>query len=310
MKEKRTKKEARWSHIELQKGIELKKHLKVFYTFREKNERRNMEEIVNINGTDISIKEYKGQRVVTFSDIDRVHNRPEGTAKRNFNANKNHFLEGEDYYRVSSDEIRTNGIFTVSENDHRDKALITEEGYLMLVKSFTDDLAWEVQRKLVNGYFKAKTEVDERLSPQTQLLMSLAKSIADKELADIERDRKIKELQAVAEKAVETTEAIKEAIKPVTEDWRATMVEKVQRITKRSDKPYREMWDEMYKVLESKAGCDLGKRVRNLQSRMADRGCKRTDINNVNKISVIENDKKLREIFAKIVSDYEVHYCS
>ena len=34
--------------------------------------------------------------------------------------------------------------------------LITETGYLMLVKSFTDDLSWEVQRQLVQSYFKIK----------------------------------------------------------------------------------------------------------------------------------------------------------
>ena len=28
----------------------------------------------------------------------------------------------------------------------------------MLVKSFTDDLAWSVQRELVNNYFKVKLE--------------------------------------------------------------------------------------------------------------------------------------------------------
>jgi phage antirepressor YoqD-like protein len=32
--------------------------------------------------------------------------------------------------------------------------LLTETGYSMLVKSFTDDLAWEVQRQLVRSYFK------------------------------------------------------------------------------------------------------------------------------------------------------------
>ncbi len=31
--------------------------------------------------------------------------------------------------------------------------LVTESGYLMLVKSFTDDLAWKVQRELVKSYF-------------------------------------------------------------------------------------------------------------------------------------------------------------
>lgn len=33
---------------------------------------------------------------------------------------------------------------------------MTESGYLMLVKSFNDDLAWQVQRCLVNAYFKVK----------------------------------------------------------------------------------------------------------------------------------------------------------
>lgn len=37
---------------------------------------------------------------------------------------------------------------------HGDITLITESGYLMLVKSFTDDLAWDVQRQLVNSYFR------------------------------------------------------------------------------------------------------------------------------------------------------------
>lgn len=67
-----------------------------------------MDEItVSIKNTDISVKEYHGQRVVTFQDIDRVHERPEGTARRNFNANKQHFIEGEDYFKVPADEIRT-----------------------------------------------------------------------------------------------------------------------------------------------------------------------------------------------------------
>jgi hypothetical protein len=34
--------------------------------------------------------------------------------------------------------------------------LITESGYLMLVKSLQDDLAWKVQRELVNNYFRTK----------------------------------------------------------------------------------------------------------------------------------------------------------
>ena len=34
---------------------------------------------------------------------------------------------------------------------------------MMLVKSFTDDLAWKVQRELVNSYFKLK-EIQEKIN--------------------------------------------------------------------------------------------------------------------------------------------------
>ena len=261
-----------------------------------------MNEIVNINGTEIDVKEYKGQRVVTFSDIDRVHNRPEGTARRNFNANKNHFVENEDYFRVSSDEIRTNGVFSVSENDHRDKALITEQGYLMLVKSFTDDLAWDVQRKLVNGYFKTKEAVSD-LSPQMQLLYGMLDQIANSE-------RQAKEAKAIAEKAVEKVETIKEAVTPVMDDWRRVINEKINRITKLSDLSYADLRNEMYKTLEQRAGCDLSTRVRNLQARMNEKGSTKTAIDKICKLDVIENDKRLKEIFSKIVAEYEIKYCA
>lgn len=109
--------------------------------------------IVKINDYEMPVREYQGRRVVTFKDIDRCHGRPEGTAKRNFNANSHHFIEGEDYFKVCADEIRTDKIVEISSKAHQDIILVTEQGYLMIVKSFTDDLAWEVQRLLVNSYF-------------------------------------------------------------------------------------------------------------------------------------------------------------
>ncbi|MDE5770610.1 MAG: ORF6N domain-containing protein [Ruminococcus sp.] len=113
-------------------------------------------ETVNINDVSVEIKEYMGHRVVTFKDIDRVHGRPDGTARRNFNGNRKHFIEGEDYFKVCAYEIRTHKIMDISPKTHEDIILLTESGYLMIVKSFTDDLAWSVQRQLVNSYFRTK----------------------------------------------------------------------------------------------------------------------------------------------------------
>lgn len=115
-----------------------------------------MNNLVRINNQKITIKEWNGRRVVTFADIDSVHNRPKGTASRNFRENKSRFIEGEDYMlatiaNAKKDEIRSFGI------PPRGLTVLTESGYLMLVKSFTDDLAWKVQRELVNNYFKVRT---------------------------------------------------------------------------------------------------------------------------------------------------------
>lgn len=115
-----------------------------------------MNEVV-ISNTSVSIKEYKGQRVVTLSDIDAVHERPKGTARKRFNDNKGHFIYGEDYFKLQPSENRTFGI--TSPNG---AIVLTESGYLMIIKSFTDNKAWEVQRALVKSYFRARCEKSSR----------------------------------------------------------------------------------------------------------------------------------------------------
>lgn len=42
---------------------------------------------------------------------------------------------------------------------NRGTVYLTESGYLMLVKSFTDPLAWRVQRELVKNYFRAQQQM-------------------------------------------------------------------------------------------------------------------------------------------------------
>ena len=111
---------------------------------------------VIINTMPLAIKEYNNRLVVTFKDIDTLHQRPKGTARKRFNDNKSRFIEGEDYFKVCASEFRTRKIANISSKAQEDITLITESGYLMLVKSLTDDLAWKVQRELVNTYFRAK----------------------------------------------------------------------------------------------------------------------------------------------------------
>lgn len=114
------------------------------------------ENSIQVLSNQLQVKEWEGQRVITFQDIDTVHQRPRGTASRNFRENRNKFIEGTDFFQVQTpDEIRR-GLHL---DRHTDSVtLLTESGYLMIVKSLNDDLAWTVQRLLVNYYFRAKEE--------------------------------------------------------------------------------------------------------------------------------------------------------
>ncbi|TES74088.1 ORF6N domain-containing protein [Pseudomonas syringae group genomosp. 3] len=148
-----------------------------------------------INNTPMPIVEYRGQRVVSTQMIDQVHERPEGTTRRNFNENRQRFIEGEDYFKVGAEEIRTHKIMAISNRAHEDFTLFTEQGYLMIVKSLTDDLAWTVQRQLVANYFRPSPFV----VPQTRAeAMRLAADLEEKnEVLALENQQQAKKIEAL-----------------------------------------------------------------------------------------------------------------
>ncbi len=130
------------------------------------------------------IKTWNGQRVVTFKDIDIVHQRKLGTARRNFNTNKKHFIEGIDYIVRNSYEAKHDYNITAPNG----LTLITESGYLMIVKSFTDDLSWSVQRQLVNSYFRQQQPVVER-KPDDGMLVDMKLNDLHKRLKELEENK-------------------------------------------------------------------------------------------------------------------------
>lgn len=68
--------------------------------------------------------------------------------------------------------------------------LITERGYLKLVKTFSDDLAWDVQDQLIDGYFRAKTlaptsDIDAMLQQHAMIGRALVEMKAQREAVQV-----------------------------------------------------------------------------------------------------------------------------
>jgi len=127
--------------------------------------------VVVVEGTKLEKIEYAGNAVVSLPMIDRVHQRPDGTAHTNFKRNRNRFILGEDFFTLSHEDweplVRSlrpdqRGVKTVPKGGHRGEMIfLTLSGYLMLAKTFTDDLSWKVQRTLVKNYFEVGETVAE-----------------------------------------------------------------------------------------------------------------------------------------------------
>lgn len=259
---------------------------------------------VNIVGTDLQIKEFNGQRVVTFKDIDVAHERPEGTARKRFNDNKERFIEGVDYYKISPSEFRT-AIGEMDTRQQNDVVLVTESGYLMITKSLKDDRAWAVHRSLVNNYFRFKetsVQVNE-LSPELQMFKQIFDSVAAQQLKQKEQDEKLTRLDG-------KVESIKDVIAMDPNDWKEASRKIVNAIALSMGgyEHVRDVRAESYRLLDERMGTSLARRLTNKRQRMADEGVCKSKRDKLTKVDVIADDKKLIQGYAAVVKDMAIKY--
>jgi len=149
-------------------------------------------QLVSIGNNQIPLVMYRDQPVVTFAMIDQVHQRPEGTARKRFAENRERFTEGRHYYLVDYkglSVLRTEfpGVFGANAPQ---AMLVTERGYLKLVKTFSDDLAWDVQDQLIDGYFRAKpltptSDLDAMLQQHAVIGLALMEMKAQREAVQV-----------------------------------------------------------------------------------------------------------------------------
>lgn len=228
------------------------------------------------------VVEHKGIRVITTQQLAEKYETNSDIITKNFNRNKGRYVEGKHYFCLKGDELRkfkANGQIDLLPNANV-LYLWTERGCLLHAKSLGTDKAWEVYEYLVESYFRVRQIVDDRLSPETKMLFQMINQIAETEI-------QAKEAKEMAQKAIETTENIKEAVKPIFDNWREEINSKFNRIQRNAEKPFNFLRNEMYSELERRGGCDLGTRLRNKQNRMRENGRTKTEINNLNKMDII-----------------------
>lgn len=152
---------------------------------------------------------------------------------------------------------------------------------------------------------RAKQEVINRsqLSPQMQMVMQMAESMARQELEQKRQSEKVNRIE-------QTVSNMKEIFTEPIGDWKADINAKVRNISAKSGIDYQTLYNQMYGELENEAHCVLARLQGNKIKRMEDAGNTKTAIREgTTKIAVIFDNARLRVIFENIVRRYAMRYC-
>lgn len=182
---------------------------------------------IDINGKVYEQIIYKDEPVVTFPMLEKLHGRSHESIRTNFQRNKERFFDGKDFFQLPYEEWKevlnpTKSWVQTGENDHlkgtkcplQDGSesensassnhggrrghmiFLTQFGYLKLIKTFNDDLAWDIYIQVVEFYFFSRVAMGSRRQPNPEYIawlkeqrMSMCEERRFQEFALSETDR-------------------------------------------------------------------------------------------------------------------------
>lgn len=142
-----------------------------------------------------------------------------------------------------------------------------------------------------------------RLSPEMQMLKLLTDKAIETELVQQEQAR---QLQQVEQKV----EHIRELVGINPNGWREDCRRLIVKIARGmgGNEYIREVNNEVFGLVDKRAGVSLETRLTNKRRRMAEEGVCKSKRDRLSKVDVIAEDKKLIEIYIKVVRELAVKY--
>ena len=143
----------------------------------------------------------------------------------------------------------------------------------------------------------------QEMSPQLQVMINM----------ELEQKRQAVELEQVKENQKVIAQALS---RPVEKNFREWVNESLSMIAESNNYPYigssqeryRAVRAESYERLNRRRPCRLDLKVRNAKGNAANAGANNTQINAINKLTVIEADKDLRPVYESVIKEMLAAY--
>lgn len=192
----------------------------------------------------------------------------------------------------------------------RDITIINESGLYSLVLSSKLPTAKKFKRWVTSEVIPSIRKTGSysaldmtQLSPEMQMLKLLTDKAIATELAQKQQEQ---HLQLVEQKV----EGIRELVGINPNQWREDCRRLIVRIANRmgGNEYIRDVNAEVFQQVDERAGVSLATRLTNKRRRMADEGVCKSKRDKLTKVDVIAEDRKLVEIYIKVVRELAVRY--
>ena len=114
---------------------------------------------------DLKVTEYHGIRVLTSAQVAQMYETDTKTISYNFSYNKRKYIEGKHYIKLEGTELKEFKASREIPDCHKFSAhlyLWTEKGALLHANSLNTDKAWQAYDYLVDFYFRAREQKQEK----------------------------------------------------------------------------------------------------------------------------------------------------
>jgi hypothetical protein len=251
----------------------------------------------------------KGKKAMFVKEIAEMHNQELKHINQRINDNRSRFKIGVDIIDLKGSEFEVgltdHGIYSQNAlNRSNNIYILSERGYAKLLKILEDDKAWELYDGLVDGYFNMREYIhQEKPKSQAEVIAMLAQY-------NLEQERRLNQVETRIAETEKRQESLSEIVALNTTNWREDTTRILNKIAKKTGgyDQYRNIRNESYEILEHRANANLGIRVTNKQKKMAFEGVPKSKINKVSKIDVINDDKRLLEIYLAVVKEMAIKY--
>lgn len=179
---------------------------------------------------------------------------------------------------------------------------MTKDGFTLLAMGFTGQQALEFKLAYIDQFNQMEEHIKQQqidtsqLSPELQMFGQVFNSLAKQELETKRLENKV--------------DGISNLIAMDSKDWRKEAVTILRKIALQQGghDQYKEAANDSYIRLEHKARCNLNIRLENRKKNMIAQGLGKTAVNKLNKLDIIQEDHRLKEIYMQVIKDMAIKY--